>query len=124
MRCATLDANFLAPVVREYVLAHGLRSAGRRSLRNLLGSGPGSAVLLVPGGAAGEAGECGLPSVCGSRFGSAVLLVPGGATGEVGDCGCQVWGGAGFGSTVLLVPGGVPPSLLLSDLIVALPFTE
>mmetsp|Transcript_41733 Transcript_41733/g.124805 ORF Transcript_41733/g.124805 Transcript_41733/m.124805 type:complete len:377 (-) Transcript_41733:3084-4214(-) len=52
MRALTLDANFRAPVIREYCLLHGLRSAGRRSIRNILGSGPGSAVLLVPGGAA------------------------------------------------------------------------
>eukprot|EP00955_Chlamydomonas_euryale_P021921 231193-Chlamydomonas_euryale.AAC.2 len=34
----TLDANFRAPVIREYCLLHGLRSAGRRSIRNILGS--------------------------------------------------------------------------------------
>jgi hypothetical protein len=52
VRALTLDANFLAPGIREYCLLSGLRSCGRKSFRNILGSGPGSAVLLVPGGAA------------------------------------------------------------------------
>eukprot|EP00195_Chlamydomonas_chlamydogama_P001910 CAMPEP_0202915688 /NCGR_PEP_ID=MMETSP1392-20130828/66329_1 /ASSEMBLY_ACC=CAM_ASM_000868 /TAXON_ID=225041 /ORGANISM="Chlamydomonas chlamydogama, Strain SAG 11-48b" /LENGTH=369 /DNA_ID=CAMNT_0049607809 /DNA_START=380 /DNA_END=1489 /DNA_ORIENTATION=+ len=52
VRCLTLDANFRAPVIREYCLLHGLRSAGRKSMKSILNSGPGSAVMLIPGGAA------------------------------------------------------------------------
>ncbi|GAX78020.1 hypothetical protein CEUSTIGMA_g5462.t1 [Chlamydomonas eustigma] len=52
LRCLTLDANFLAPVIREYCLMCGLRSAGRRSIRTILSSGFGNSVFLVPGGAA------------------------------------------------------------------------
>lgn len=50
--CCTLDSNFRAPFIREYILAHGLRSCSRRSLLNILGSRPGNSVVLVPGGAA------------------------------------------------------------------------
>lgn len=36
VRCLTLDANFHAPLIREYCLACGLRSAGRSSIKNIL----------------------------------------------------------------------------------------
>lgn len=48
----TLTSNFRAPFIREYILAHGLRSVSRASILHILGSRPGNAVVLVPGGAA------------------------------------------------------------------------
>lgn len=50
--CLTLENNFRALFVREYCLAHGLRSASRRSAVNILGGKPGAAIVLVVGGAA------------------------------------------------------------------------
>eukprot|EP00798_Chlamydomonas_sp_ICE-L_P004294 gene4294-14404_t len=51
IRTLTLDGNFKAPLIREYALLHGLRSVSRKSITNILTSGPGSSALLVPGGA-------------------------------------------------------------------------
>lgn len=48
----TLASNFKCPVLREYVLACGLRSASKTSIVKLLASGPGRSIVLCPGGAA------------------------------------------------------------------------
>eukprot|EP00798_Chlamydomonas_sp_ICE-L_P019496 gene19496-26159_t len=50
-RCLTLDPIFSAPIIREYALLQGIRSVGKRSINNILTGGPGSSVVLVPGGA-------------------------------------------------------------------------
>lgn len=50
--CLTLASNFNAPFIREYCLLHGLRSASKTSCKNLLTSHPGSAIVIVVGGAA------------------------------------------------------------------------
>lgn len=65
MHCLTLASNFRVPLLREYILAYGLRSASRASCLRILaarhgapgpgaapGSPPAPALLLVPGGAA------------------------------------------------------------------------
>lgn len=49
---ATLQANFFIPFWREIILRLGVISVSAKSLNNELSKGGGSAVLVVPGGAA------------------------------------------------------------------------
>jgi 2-acylglycerol O-acyltransferase 2 len=51
LRLLTLSMNFWIPFAREYLLSLGVCDASRKSFRNILASGPGSGVLIVPGGA-------------------------------------------------------------------------
>ena len=50
--CATLNFNFRVPFFRELLLAIGVIEVSAASIRNALASGPGAAVVIVPGGAA------------------------------------------------------------------------
>ena len=50
--CATLNFNFRVPLFRELLLALGVIEVSARSIKNALASGPGAAVVIVPGGAA------------------------------------------------------------------------
>eukprot|EP00197_Chlamydomonas_leiostraca_P008692 CAMPEP_0202861122 /NCGR_PEP_ID=MMETSP1391-20130828/2626_1 /ASSEMBLY_ACC=CAM_ASM_000867 /TAXON_ID=1034604 /ORGANISM="Chlamydomonas leiostraca, Strain SAG 11-49" /LENGTH=305 /DNA_ID=CAMNT_0049540451 /DNA_START=233 /DNA_END=1150 /DNA_ORIENTATION=+ len=52
VHCCTLESNFRVPLLREYILAHGLLAASKGAIRNALTRGAGESVLLVPGGAA------------------------------------------------------------------------
>lgn len=58
----TLAGNFKFALIREYVLAAGLRVASRKACVNVLKSGPGNSVVLTVGGAAEslliEPGRC------------------------------------------------------------------
>jgi hypothetical protein len=62
----TLAGNFKFALIREYVLAAGLRVASRKACVNVLKSGPGNSVVLTVGGAAEslliESGRC--PCCC------------------------------------------------------------
>ena len=49
--CATLTFNFKVPFFRELLLALGIIEVSARSIKNALDSGPGAAVVIVPGGA-------------------------------------------------------------------------
>lgn len=51
-RGATLEFNFRVPIFRELLLRLGAIAVSAKSIRNMLGRGPGSAVIIVPGGAA------------------------------------------------------------------------
>ncbi|KXZ44041.1 hypothetical protein GPECTOR_75g765 [Gonium pectorale] len=51
-RAATLESNFRLPLLREYLLLHGMCGAARDSLRRVLTGRPGRSVVLVVGGAA------------------------------------------------------------------------
>jgi hypothetical protein len=48
----TLAGNFRHALIREYVLACGLRCASRRACTAILKSGPGNCIVLTVGGAA------------------------------------------------------------------------
>jgi hypothetical protein len=48
----TLAGNFRHALIREYVLACGLRCASRRACTSVLKSGPGNSIVLTVGGAA------------------------------------------------------------------------
>uniref|UniRef100_A0A7S4DP42 diacylglycerol O-acyltransferase n=1 Tax=Lotharella globosa TaxID=91324 RepID=A0A7S4DP42_9EUKA len=50
-RLLTLNINFKVPVLREWLLSHGICEAGARSIQTILKKGPGSSVVLVVGGA-------------------------------------------------------------------------
>ncbi|EFJ49380.1 hypothetical protein VOLCADRAFT_89744 [Volvox carteri f. nagariensis] len=52
LHAATLGSNFRVPLLREYVLLHGMVDASRDTLRAVLGGPPGRSALLVVGGAA------------------------------------------------------------------------
>merc|ERR1739848_854923 len=52
LRGATLLFNLRIPFFRELLLRMGAIAVSARSIRHTLSSGPGSAVLIVPGGAA------------------------------------------------------------------------
>lgn len=47
----TLEINFRLPLVREFLLLHGIGDASMAACLSLLGRGPGSAILLAAGGA-------------------------------------------------------------------------
>ncbi|RCH93260.1 diacylglycerol O-acyltransferase 1 [Rhizopus azygosporus] len=47
----TLNSNFRIPFYRDILLAIGMASVSRRSCNNLLSSGPGTAIVIVVGGA-------------------------------------------------------------------------
>jgi 2-acylglycerol O-acyltransferase 2 len=51
LRLLTLSMNFMIPFAREYLLSLGVCDASRKSFRNILACGPGSGLLIVPGGA-------------------------------------------------------------------------
>ena len=46
----TLHGNLQVPVWREILLSHGIRSVKRQSFDNILQSGRGASVMVVPGG--------------------------------------------------------------------------
>ncbi|KAJ7282078.1 DAGAT-domain-containing protein [Mycena rebaudengoi] len=48
----TLASNFKIPLYRDVILALGICSVSKRSCSNILQSGPGSAIIIVVGGAA------------------------------------------------------------------------
>ena len=50
--CATLAFNFRIPFFRELLLGLGIIEVSAKSIKNALSSGPGAAVVIVPGGAA------------------------------------------------------------------------
>ncbi|KAK7247660.1 2-acylglycerol O-acyltransferase [Aureococcus anophagefferens] len=50
--CATLGFNFRIPFFRELLLGLGIIEVSAKSIKNALSSGPGAAVVIVPGGAA------------------------------------------------------------------------
>jgi len=52
IRLGTLEFNLKVPFFREWLLRMGIISVSARSIRHVLKSGPGSAVVIVPGGAA------------------------------------------------------------------------
>lgn len=52
IRVATLAFNFNVPFFREILLRMGVIAVSAKSIRHVLSSGPGSAVIIVPGGAA------------------------------------------------------------------------
>jgi 2-acylglycerol O-acyltransferase 2 len=47
----TLELNFKLPLMREFLLLHGIGDASMAACLSLLGRGPGSAILLAAGGA-------------------------------------------------------------------------
>lgn len=49
--CATLSFNFLVPFFREVLLSLGVIEVSAHSIKTALRSGPGAAVVIVPGGA-------------------------------------------------------------------------
>lgn len=51
IRVLTLGLNFYAPWTRELLLSCGMCSASKHSCNKILGRGPGSAIMLVVGGA-------------------------------------------------------------------------
>jgi len=51
IRAATLGFNLKVPFFRELLLRLGVVAVSARSIRHVLNSGPGSAVIIVPGGA-------------------------------------------------------------------------
>jgi 2-acylglycerol O-acyltransferase 2 len=52
LRLLTLSVNFRTPFYREYLLSLGVCDVSRKSCDNILGKGPGNAILIVVGGAA------------------------------------------------------------------------
>jgi 2-acylglycerol O-acyltransferase 2 len=50
-RLLTLSINFMLPFAREYLLSLGLLNASKATFRHVLAKGPGSAVVVVVGGA-------------------------------------------------------------------------
>ncbi|KAJ3390893.1 Diacylglycerol O-acyltransferase 2 [Lobulomyces angularis] len=52
VRVLTLTTNFFMPLFRDLLLNLGFCSVTRRSCENILSSGPGNSILIVPGGAA------------------------------------------------------------------------
>lgn len=52
LRGATLEFNFKVPFFRELLLRLGAITVSAKSIRHMLSCGPGSAVIIVPGGAA------------------------------------------------------------------------
>mmetsp|Transcript_15302 Transcript_15302/g.29664 ORF Transcript_15302/g.29664 Transcript_15302/m.29664 type:complete len:518 (+) Transcript_15302:518-2071(+) len=52
LRLLTLQINFYCPIIRELLLYMGLCSAAKKSCNQILQRGPGSAIMLVVGGAA------------------------------------------------------------------------
>nr|AGF92151.1 diacylglycerol O-acyltransferase [Thraustochytrium aureum] len=52
LRLLTLEMNFWCPWIREFLLSMGVCSAAKRSCNKILSKGPGSAIMLVVGGAA------------------------------------------------------------------------
>jgi 2-acylglycerol O-acyltransferase 2 len=52
IRAATLGFNLRIPFFRELLLRLGVITVSAKSIRHVLNSGPGSAVVIVPGGAA------------------------------------------------------------------------
>ncbi|KAI8847703.1 diacylglycerol acyltransferase [Chytridium lagenaria] len=52
LRVLTLQSNFNLPVWRELLLSLGFCSVSRRSIDNILTSGPGNSCMIVVGGAA------------------------------------------------------------------------
>jgi len=52
LRLLTLQMNFWCPWLREFLLSMGLCSAAKKSCNQILQRGPGSAIMLVVGGAA------------------------------------------------------------------------
>ena len=47
----TLSSNFKIPLYRDYLLGLGFSSVSRNSCENILRKGPGSAIVIVVGGA-------------------------------------------------------------------------
>lgn len=50
-RLLTLASNFRVPFYRDVLMAMGICSVSRRSCQNILRKGPGSAIVIVVGGA-------------------------------------------------------------------------